>query len=177
LDPAFIYEPDANDKYKYIVQVCKNIDHQTGLVDENGNRLSTPIYGYGDSSGTCTWPGKTFETPSFKNITVRWENNLPIEEYLITNLDNVSVVDTSLHWAYSLPGYENYTIPENGVPIVPYVHGGRNDAQFDGNPEYFFSPGFEVKVQDGLRPRSTFTTRGNGQLLCGTMTTPLALLG
>jgi spore coat protein A, manganese oxidase len=57
----------------------------------------------------------------------------------------LSVVDTSIHWAYSLPGYEDYSIEKNGTPIVPHLHGGQSDAPFDGNPEYFFSPGFEIK--------------------------------
>jgi FtsP/CotA-like multicopper oxidase with cupredoxin domain len=54
-------------------------------------------------------------------------------------------VDESLHWAYSLHGYEFNNIDDDGVPVVPHVHGGRNDSHFDGNPEYFFSPGFRVK--------------------------------
>jgi len=28
---------------------------------------------------------------------------------------------------------------------VPHVHGGRNDSPSDGNPEYFFSPGYTVR--------------------------------
>jgi spore coat protein A, manganese oxidase len=62
-----------------------------------------------------------------------------------------SVVDTSFHWAYSLPGYEKYSIEENGTPIVPHLHGGHNNAPYDGNPEYFFSPGFEVRGPDWER--------------------------
>jgi FtsP/CotA-like multicopper oxidase with cupredoxin domain len=143
LDPSFIYKPDANNKY--ITHICKNTNHQTGLVDESGNRLSTPIYGYGDTrSGVCSWPGMTFEVQSFTNVTIRWENTLPIEEYIITSRDGVSVVDTSLHWAYSLPGYDSYTIAENGTPTVTHIHGMHSDSPFDGNPEFFFSPGFEI---------------------------------
>ncbi len=75
--------------------------------------------------------------------------------YLITGKDNTSlgfgdytgrsVVDTSLHWAYSLHGYEQYSIDDDGVPIVAHVHGGHSDFQFDGNPEFFFSPGWTVR--------------------------------
>jgi FtsP/CotA-like multicopper oxidase with cupredoxin domain len=53
-------------------------------------------------------------------------------------------VDTSLHWAYSLPGNELNSIEADGVPIVVHLHGGHTNFQFDGNPEYFFSPGFAV---------------------------------
>ena len=49
-------------------------------------------------------------------------------------------IDTSLHWCYSLPGYEKYTIAKNGVPIITHVHGGHTDFPFDGNPEYFYGP-------------------------------------
>jgi FtsP/CotA-like multicopper oxidase with cupredoxin domain len=54
-------------------------------------------------------------------------------------------VDTSLHWAYSLPGYEKYSFEKDGVPIVAHLHGGHTDFQFDGNPEFFFSPGYTVR--------------------------------
>ena len=37
-----------------------------------------------------------------------------------------------------------FDIATNGVPIVPHLHGGHTTAIFDGNPEYFFSPGFGV---------------------------------
>jgi FtsP/CotA-like multicopper oxidase with cupredoxin domain len=94
--------------------------------------------------------------------------------YLITGKDNTSlgfgdytgrsVVDTSLHWAYSLPGYTGYNIATDGVPIVSHVHGGHSDFQFDGNPEFFFSPGWGVRgpqwvektyVYDNSQPAGT----------------------
>jgi FtsP/CotA-like multicopper oxidase with cupredoxin domain len=56
-----------------------------------------------------------------------------------------SVIDTSLHWAYSLHGYTQYNVEMDGVPIVPHVHGGHTDFQFDGNPEFFFSPGYTIR--------------------------------
>ena len=36
-------------------------------------------------------------------------------------------------------------IAANGIPIVPHVHGGHTDFQYDGNPEFFFSPGWGVR--------------------------------
>jgi FtsP/CotA-like multicopper oxidase with cupredoxin domain len=142
LDPRFIYE-SANNIYN--AHICKNANHQTGLVDEYGKKLSTPIYGYGDRSGVCSWPGMTFEVQSFSKVTIRWENTLPVEEYILSSRDGISVVDTSIHWAYSLPGYDSYTIPENGTPIVTHIHGMRTVSPSDGNPEFFFSPGFKIK--------------------------------
>ncbi len=90
-----------------------------------------------------TWPGRTFEVQHGVPTTVLWENNLfgrngkPLEHLL--------PVDTSLHWAYALHGYEMYTIERDGVPIVVHLHGGHTDFQYDGNPEFFFSPDFEIR--------------------------------
>ena len=58
----------------------------------------------------------------------------PVKQHLLP-------VDTNLHWCYSLHGYTSYTIAANGVPIITHLHGGHTDYQFDGNPEFFYSPG------------------------------------
>lgn len=91
-----------------------------------------------------SWPGRTLEVDSAADpIEVTWENDLvgPGNR----PLPHLLPVDGSLHWAYSLHGYEFNSIEDDGVPVVPHVHGGRNDSRFDGNPEYFFSPGFRVR--------------------------------
>jgi len=110
----------------------------TGLVGEDGSTpVSTPVWGYGPSGSGVTWPGRTLEIRAgVEPLEVTWENNL-VDPMPLTHL---LPVDTSVHWAYSLPGYEQYTIAEQGVPVVPHVHGGQNDSPFDGNPEYFFGP-------------------------------------
>jgi|GEM_PF-5135837 len=104
LNPGFKYQPQGRNRY--IVGMHK-FSHQMGLVDPvTGQLLNTEMYGYGQD-GNSTYPGKTFEVESGKRITVRWTNNLPLgEEHLLP-------VDTSLHWAYSLHGYENFTIKDN----------------------------------------------------------------
>ncbi len=99
--------------------------------------MPTPVWGYGDSSMGYTWPGRTFEVKSGEPLEVKWENDLKV--------DHLLPVDTTLHWAYSLPGYEQYTIEKDGVPIVSHLHGGHTDFQFDGNPEFFFSPGYTIR--------------------------------
>jgi FtsP/CotA-like multicopper oxidase with cupredoxin domain len=141
LAPGFKYAPGRGRSF-YTVGVAKTWQ-ETGLVDGSGNPLSTPVWGYGGAD-FVSWPGRTFEVQSGREITVNWENNLYGEPHLLTSLDGRSVVDTSLHWAYSLPGYEQYSIEANGVPIVTHLHGGHSNALFDGNPEYFFSPGYGV---------------------------------
>lgn len=156
LDPGFIYNPK---KGKIKVAVGQTVQY-TGLVAPDGvTPVPTTVWGYGDKK-FYTWPGRTFQVRSYEPLEVKWENRLidaaglPLP-YLITGKDNTaighgdytgrSVVDTNLHWAYSLHGYTQYSIATNGVPIVPHVHGGHTNFQFDGNPEFFFSPGWGVR--------------------------------
>ena len=134
LAPSFKYVP-YNGKKKYQVGVGPSLQ-ATGLVGTDGLPVMTPILGYGQD-GTYTWPGKTFEVESGTATKVTWTNDL-------SGIDHPLPVDTSLHWAYSLPGYEQYSIPNDGIPIVPHLHGGHTKYKFDGNPEFFFSPGFSV---------------------------------
>jgi len=117
---------------------------QTGLVDAAGNLLNTPVFGYGDPASGFTWPGRTFEVQSGVPIQVKWENKL-VDPLTGLPLNHLVPVDTSLHWAYSLPGYAGFSIPVDGVPVVPHLHGGHTTDIFDGNPEYFFSPGWGVR--------------------------------
>jgi FtsP/CotA-like multicopper oxidase with cupredoxin domain len=117
---------------------------QTGLIGPGGGPVSTPVFGYGSPSLGYTWPGRTFEVMSGQPIKVRWENKL-LDPLTGVPLNHILPVDTSLHWAYSLMGYNNFSIPVNGVPVVPHLHGGHTTAIFDGNPEYFFSPGWGVR--------------------------------
>jgi FtsP/CotA-like multicopper oxidase with cupredoxin domain len=151
LDPGFIYDTS---KGSIKVGVGQSVQY-TGLVAPDGvTPVPTTIWGYGDKK-FYTWPGRTFQVRSFEPLEVKWENELKNLPYLITGKDNTglgygdytgrSVVDESLHWAYSLHGYEPYSIEKDGVPIVPHVHGGHTDAIYDGNPEYFFSPGYTIR--------------------------------
>ncbi|MDH3308439.1 MAG: multicopper oxidase domain-containing protein [Acidimicrobiia bacterium] len=156
LDPAFIYDVK---KGKITVSVGQAVQ-QTGLVGpDEVTPVPTTIWGYGDKNA-YTWPGMTFQVKSGEPLEVKWQNKLvdafdnPLP-YLLTGKDNTDlgfgdytgrpVVDTSLHWAYSLPGYEVYDIATNGVPIVAHVHGGHSASIYDGNPEFFFSPGYGVR--------------------------------
>jgi FtsP/CotA-like multicopper oxidase with cupredoxin domain len=134
LDPAFMYGPAGG---PYTVGVGQ-ATHWSGLVAPDGvTPVSTQVFGYGQG-GVYTWPGKTFQVQSGATTTkVTWQNNLGTNHLL--------PVDTSLHWAYSLPDYDTYTIANDGVPIVVHLHGGHTDFQFDGNPEFFFSPGYGIK--------------------------------
>jgi hypothetical protein len=139
LDPDYIYSPkDGADNY-YAVDMGKSSEHESGLL-KDGEKVKTTIFGYGQD-GEYLWPGKTFLIQSTRAgggpITyVEWNNKL--------KNDHIFPVDTNLHWCYSLPGYTDYSIKNNGIPVVPHLHGGRSDSQFDGNPEFFFSPDNEI---------------------------------
>jgi FtsP/CotA-like multicopper oxidase with cupredoxin domain len=151
LDPGFIYDT-ARGKIK--VAVGQTVQ-MTGLMAPDGvTPVPTTIWGYG-SDNFYTWPGRTFQVRSFEQLEVKWENRLGGLPFLITGKDNTSlgfgdyrgrsVVDTNLHWAYSLHGYTGYSVDKDGVPIVPHLHGGHTDYQFDGNPEFFFSPNYTIR--------------------------------
>ena len=160
LAPGFIFNTS---KGKAKVGMAPAVQ-QTGLVDAFGARLNTPVFGYGQNGSFYSWPGKTFEVKSGQPLEVKWENKLydpatglPAAHPIVSNADGSPLgvppvpsfgsdpVDTSLHWCYSLPGYEAFDIATNGVPVVPHLHGGHTTAIFDGNPEYFFSPGYGVR--------------------------------
>jgi FtsP/CotA-like multicopper oxidase with cupredoxin domain len=147
LDPGFKFMPNPVSG-QYSVSIRETSNHYTGLVDptKNDKYLKTTVWGYGDERGP-TWPGRTFEVQSGASSTfVRWSNELQGKKHLLP-------VDTNLHWAYSLHGdssangvdYRQYSIKKDGVPIITHLHGGNSDFQFDGNPEFFYSPDGEVK--------------------------------
>ncbi|HID36576.1 MAG TPA: hypothetical protein EYP39_04260 [Ghiorsea sp.] len=141
LDPSFKFKAKSNKKPKFKIFV-KQTTHMTGLIGVGGNPVSTTIWGYGQKKQGVTWPGRTFEVQSGKMIKVKWENKLKKKKKLLPHL---LPVDNTFHWAYSLHGFQQYSIENNGVPIVPHLHGGHTRSAFDGGPEQFFSPNFKIK--------------------------------
>ena len=139
LDPTFKYSPVGGRHYQ--VAVGRGNQQQWGkLTMAAGNDdLFTDIYGYGDERGP-TWPGRSFEVQSGKPVQIQWINNLNPD-----GNPHLLPVDTTLHWCYSLPGYTQYTIPDDGVPIVTHVHGHHSQYRSDGNPEEFFTYRWKVK--------------------------------
>lgn len=132
--------------FKYVPQngklriVMAQAMQTTGLLGGDGlTPVQTPVWGYGTEGGGVSWPGRTVEINTADDpLEITWANKL-------NGLTHLLPVDTSVHWAYSLAGYEGNSIAKNGVPVVPHVHGGRNDSVYDGNPEFFFSPGSAVR--------------------------------
>jgi spore coat protein A, manganese oxidase len=121
----------------------------TGLVrsrDDNSGELepvATPFFGYGPLNGEPSWPGPTLVVQTNQTLQVEWHNRLPKYHILSSSNNSLndpghhyqSAVDPSIHWCYSLEGYQQFTIEEHGVPMVPHLHGGHTDATSDGNPE------------------------------------------
>jgi FtsP/CotA-like multicopper oxidase with cupredoxin domain len=140
LDPGFTFEPVRRGAMagKFNISVRQTVQ-QTGLIHRrSGRRLNTTVWGYGyDDERGVSWPGRTFQVEKDEPTTIRWNNGLFTNRHLLP-------VDTSLHWCYSLPGYDRYSIKKNGVPIVTHLHGGHSDFQFDGNPEFFWSPDYQI---------------------------------
>ncbi|MCG6891926.1 MAG: hypothetical protein LJE92_20265, partial [Gammaproteobacteria bacterium] len=123
----------------YAAQTIQN----TGLLSDTGVPVPTTVWGYGTSPDSVSWPGMTLERRVKDDpLKIMWRNALV--DGSGNPLPHLLPVDENLHWAYSLPGYEDNSIGTNGVPLVPHVHGGANISEYDGNPEYFFSPGSGV---------------------------------
>jgi len=140
LDDSFIFAPTGGSHYDIGME---QFTQALGLVDPaTGAPLMTPLWGYSGvpktgGGASPTYPGRTFVVQRDQQITVRWTNSLPKAHLL--------PVDTSLHWAYSAPGYTTRTIAADGVPVVPHVHGGHTESDSDGLPEYWFTPNFALK--------------------------------
>ena len=138
---GFKYVPKNN---KLKINMAQTVQ-MTGLVGANGvTPVPTTVWGYGDNQGGVTWPGRTIE----RNVTddplqVTWRNLLL--DAVDDPLPHLLPVDTNLHWAYSLHGassangvdYRQFSIAANGVPVVPHVHGGRNDPPLTATPSTF----------------------------------------
>jgi FtsP/CotA-like multicopper oxidase with cupredoxin domain len=130
---------EIHSRYKI---AASQITQETGLVDSQGNRLVTTVWGYGNRR-KATWPGRTIEVKSNEKTTIKWQNKLAKREHLFLDprpvaLPHLLPVDESLHWCYNISGYESLNVAKDGVPLVTHVHGAHVDSASDGNPEYFF---------------------------------------
>ncbi len=141
LSPAFRFRPTVRRGFDLYDLRLRRVRANTGLVNAAGARVTTPVYAYGDNDG-YSWPGRTFVARKDRQVRARFRNNLPLgQEHLLP-------VDTTGHWAYSLPGYGNRTIADDGVPIVTHLHGGHTRSDWDGFPEYFYGPAYRVTGPD-----------------------------
>jgi spore coat protein A len=103
-----------------------------GLVDpRTGRPLETPLWGY-----DARYPGPTFEVRRGEPVTVRWTNALAANG---RTLPHLLPVDRSIHIAHTRAG------PPDGAPLVTHLHGGHSEAESDGDPEAWFTPGFSER--------------------------------
>ena len=130
--------------------IASQYNHMTGLISPVGIPLHTPMWGYGKKRCNVSWPGKTIETFTHKKVKIKWKNKLIKKRKVLPHL---LPVDDSFHWAYGIHGYTQYTIAQNGVPLVPHVHGSHVKTSSDGNPEYFFSPNWRIKGPRWIKKR------------------------
>lgn len=153
LDSTFKYQLIDNANFKEATVHMCNTTQVTGLR-VNEDEVSTPVWGYRSADDNrCTWPGRTFEVSKNRPLRVEWINEL--YKPLLTGVgknSETSVIDNSIHWALSLHDCnKDTTNPDGedcggidalaeGIPVVPHLHGGHTKSEFDGNPEYFFTP-------------------------------------
>ena len=127
------------------------ISSETGIIDPTtGAKLKTPGFGYGTSAATASWPGPTLEVKSLEPVTVRWNNALfGVTDFPFTSLNgSKTVLDETVHWAYSIKEYKSYTIAKDGMPVVTHLHGIAGEQFVDGFPEHFYTPGFKITGPD-----------------------------
>jgi hypothetical protein len=130
------------------------------------------VWGYGQKDAIgYTWPGRTIHAICHVPLRVKWTNELGTD-YLLTGLyTGRSVVDTSIHWAYSLPGYEHYSIEKNGVPVVVSEtclgrHGLSNVPSSHAPPAIFLVASFryifmvETAIPNLMATRNTSSRQG-----------------
>lgn len=132
-----VLEPVSGNYYKvYIMPTTQDL----GLYGIDGQPLGkvTDVWGYGPDADHITFPGPTIEARKYETIQVDWVNQLPA--------DHLFEIDKTIHWAGSdmggvLPDWENGE-SFNGIPTITHLHGGHTDADSDGHPEAWYTPGF-----------------------------------
>ncbi|KAK4260702.1 hypothetical protein QN277_003783 [Acacia crassicarpa] len=86
----------------------------------------TPVFAYGVDQHTATVPGPTIEALHGVDTYVTWQNYLPSKHIL--------------PWDPTIPIARPRS--KKGVPTVVHLHGGIIEPQSDGNPNAWFTNGF-----------------------------------
>jgi FtsP/CotA-like multicopper oxidase with cupredoxin domain len=135
LDPSFIFQGRGS---RYEIGTEETTWDVLGIPGKE-----TTVWGYKNNlfpDQGPSYPGRTFQAFFRRGSQVRWTNNLPS--------DHLLPVDKTVHWAEpeetgrlldplaSAEGLESV--------IVTHLHGGRNQTDSDGLPEYWFGPDFGV---------------------------------
>lgn len=122
---------DASDGKKLTIDMRES-EQWLGLVDDQGNPLSTTIWGYTESGqSSVTYPGPTIVAQEGVPLPVEWRNKLPREGHLLP-------VDPTYHQAHPAAKW----LEKGYVPTVTHLHGGRTDADSDGNPDAWYTQNY-----------------------------------
>ena len=117
---------DTSRRSNITIQV-REFDQFLGLYDDEGDRLDTTVWGY-MAGGLGGYPGPTIVAYRDQPVTIRWQNQLPVDGHLLP-------IDTSIHLADPV----RRPLDDGFVPIVTHLHGGHNLSAFDGTPEQWFT--------------------------------------
>lgn len=108
----------------------------------------TTVWSYGSETnlaGTLNYPAFTIEATVGIPTRVKWINGLVNGKG--NYLSHLLPVDRTLHWANPGAGTGSQdsrgagiSLYKGPVPMIPHLHGGRNQQQFDGYPEAWYLP-------------------------------------
>jgi spore coat protein A len=142
LDPLFIFA--ARGQSRYEIGTAQTTWDVLGIPGKE-----TPVWGYKNNlfpDQGPTYPGRTFQAFFRRGSQVRWTNGLV--DGSGNPLPHLLPVDKSLHWAEPEATGRLLDPQANAegleAVIVTHLHGGRNQSDSDGLPEYWFGPDFDV---------------------------------
>ncbi|KAH8964100.1 hypothetical protein BDL97_04G046000 [Sphagnum fallax] len=92
----------------------------------------TPLYAFGTSRDTASYPGPTLEARRGVESYVRFENHIHDRQHMLR-------VDKTLMWANPQTSSNDNDDSGGGVPIVPHLHGGEVESSSDGYPDAWFT--------------------------------------
>jgi spore coat protein A len=117
------------------------------------NRNGTYLWGYNINGAGPTFPARTIESRQNVSTSAIYTNNLTN-----THLQALLTVDQSIHWADPLgttarnncvngpPLAAPCTQPYAGpIPTVVHLHGHEVFSQYDGHPDAWWTPNFQIK--------------------------------
>lgn len=99
-----------------------------GMYDEDGNPLTTSVWGYSMPGMTPGFHGPTIIAYENRKLSITYENMLDVDGHLLP-------VDDTIHQARPTEGSVN----DGFIPIVTHLHGGHTDSDYDGSPEQWYT--------------------------------------
>ena len=138
-----------------------------GLTAPGVTPLLTPLFGYGTSAATASYPARSFEVQENSPIAVTWVDGLPAQH--VVNVDP-TLLDPTPGTGLTYDPATNSLSPS--VPIVTHLHGGHTDAIYDGTPLQWFTGGAtpakgsdytNTQLFNPTQPANTFTYRNDQQ--------------